>query len=333
MSSQFELSKIFSDFTVVSIPTRTNFRGINFREAALFQGPEGWSEFSPFLEYGAKEAKSWLMAAIEGAYQPWPTALRNEVQVNATLPRVAVDQVVQILDRFPGCKTVKIKVNDFVTDADLVEATLDHIPDAKIRLDVNGGWTLKEALLNLHDYHLRFGKVFEYVEQPCLDLSDLKKLKAEIPINIAVDESIRKYLDSDMRELRECADIAIIKWAPSGGIAAAQELISQIGLPTVVSSALDTGIGISHNVALASSLAELPFACGLGTVALLLDDIVLPALIPHEGKLKRERVVPDGVLLHKYRASQDRQLWWQDRTLEIWNGGLSDEVAEMGWIQ
>ncbi len=332
MSSKFELPKIFADFTVVSIPTRTNFRGINFREAALFQGPEGWSEFSPFLEYGPTESKTWLTAAIEGAYRPWPAAVRTEIEVNATLPRVSADQVAQLLNRFPGCKTVKIKVNDFVTDSNLIEATLDHIPDAKIRLDVNGGWTLQEALLNLHDYHLRFGKVFEYVEQPCLDLSDLKKLKAEIPIKIAVDESIRKYLNSDMGELRDCADIAIIKWAPSGGIAAAKELIMQIGLPTVVSSALDTGIGISHNVALASSLTELPYACGLGTVALLVDDIVSPALIPHEGKLRRERVVPDSALLHKYRATEDRQIWWQDRVLEIWNSGLSDEVAEMGWI-
>ena len=315
------LAKIFQEFTVVAIPTRTNFRGINVREAALFRGSEGWSEFSPFIEYEDGEASTWLKAAIEGAYVPWPKARRDFVSVNATLPRVSEDQVGKILDRFPGCTTVKIKVDDFETDSSLVEATL-----------VNGGWTLSEALVNLYNFHLRFGNVFEYVEQPCLNLADLAALKKEVPMKIAVDESIRKYLNSDLTSLSECADIAIIKWAPSGGISAALDLVSTIGLPAVVSSALDTGIGISHGVALAASLPDLDFACGLGTVSLLNDDVVEPALIPEAGKIKVGRQTPDSDLLGRYRAGEDRHIWWQNRVERIWEKGLSKTISEQGWL-
>ncbi len=332
MSSVAPFQEIFGDFVVVAIPTRTDFRGINIREAALFRGPCGWSEFSPFLEYDTSEAKTWLKAAVEGAYQEWPDLLRSEVKINATLPRVSPDRVPEILAKFPGCATIKIKIDDFEQDHYLVEAALEEVPDAMIRLDVNGGWSLQQALLNLHDYHLRFGKVFEYVEQPCLALEDLRDLKAEIPIKIAVDESIRKNLGSDMSILRDVADVAIVKWAPSGGIAAARELIESIGLPAVVSSALDTGIGISHAAALAASLSGAEYACGLGTVSLLMDDVVVPPVVPMNGIISVGRVTPSSAQLHKYRASPERHSWWQNRITSIWNSGLSDEVKDLGWL-
>ena len=153
-------TQIFKDFTVVAIPTRTNFRGINIREVALFRGDEGWSEFSPFLEYEKEEASTWLRAALEGANTPWPTLYRSEIPVNATMPIVGVDQVAGILQGFDGCTTVKMKVNNFEESADVLEEVLSIIPDAKIRLDVNVSWSLDEALLQLHDFNLRFGKVF-----------------------------------------------------------------------------------------------------------------------------------------------------------------------------
>ena len=332
MSSAAQFQEVFNDFVVVAIPTRTNFRGINVREAALFRGPAGWSEFSPFLEYDNDEARTWLKAAVEGAYQEWPTLLRSEVKINATLPRVSANQVPEILARFPGCTTIKIKIDDFENDHYLVEAALEEVPDAKIRLDVNGGWTLQEALINLHDYHLRFGKVFEYVEQPCLALEDLRALKAEIPIKIAVDESIRKNLGSDLSALAEVADVAIVKWAPSGGITAARELIESIGLPAVISSALDTGIGISHAAALAASLSGAEYACGLGTVSLLMDDVVEPPVVAINGVISVARSTPSSGQLHKYLASPERHNWWQNRITSIWNSGLSEQVKDLGWL-
>lgn len=313
-------SEVFQDFTVVAIPTRTRFRGITVREAALFKGSEGWSEFSPFLEYGPTEASTWLRAAVEGANTPWPQLFRSDIEINATLPNVAVEDVAGILKSFEGSSTVKIKIDDFITGSELVEETLNILPDAKIRLDVNGSWSLDDALLHLYDFHVRFGHVFEYIEQPCESLSDLAKLKSEIPMKIAVDESIRKNLGSDFSQLSDVADVAIVKWAPSGGIAAAHEIAEIAGLPVVVSSALDTGIGISHALALAGSFKDLNYACGLGTVALLESDITSPAFVPHGGRLEIKRAEPDFALIERYRASEERVEWWQNRVTQIWKG-------------
>ena len=320
----WHLDKIFSDLTIVAIPTRTYFRGVTVREAALFRGPAGWSEFSPFIEYSDSEAEVWLEAALEGDYRPWPKLARDVIEINATLPRVEIDRVPEILNRFPGAKTVKIKIDDFENDSELVEAALDFNPDFKIRLDVNGGWSLETALLNLYNYYLRFGKVFEYIEQPCLEIADLKELKKEIPMKIAVDESIRKALTSDFAGAKEFADIAIIKWAPSGGITRANKLIEKIGLPAVISSALDTGIGISHGLALAASQNQLSFDCGLATVSLLESDVVAPPIEITAGTISVARRSPDEKLVAKYSADAERRLWWQNRIERIWESGFGE---------
>ena len=320
----WHLEKIFNDLTVVAIPTRTNFRGVTIREAALFRGAAGWSEFSPFIEYSDVEAEQWLYAALEGANTPWPELKRSSIGINATLPKVEIDRVPEILNRFPGAMSVKIKIDDFENDCELVEAALDFNPDFKIRLDVNGGWSLETALLNLYNYYLRFGKVFEYIEQPCLEIEDLKELKKEIPMKIAIDESIRKALTSDFSGAKEFADIAIIKWAPSGGITRANKLIEKIGLPAVISSALDTGIGISHGLALAASQSDLSFDCGLATSSLLESDVITPPLEITAGTIAVQRTSLDEKLAAKYLASADRRLWWQNRIERIWESGFGE---------
>ena len=320
----WHLDQIFNDLTIVAIPTRTNFRGVTVREAALFRGTAGWSEFSPFIEYSDEEAEQWLYAALEGAYVPWPESKRSSIGINATLPKVNVDRVPEILGRFPGVKTVKIKIDDFENDNELVEAALDFNADFKIRLDVNGGWNLETALLNLYNYNLRFGKVFEYIEQPCLAIDDLRKLKAEIPMKIAIDESIRKAVTSTFEDVKQYADIAIIKWAPSGGITRANKLISKIGLPVVVSSALDTGIGISHGLALAANQSELNFDCGLATLSLFESDVVTPAIEITDGTIALNRTSPDEKLVAKYLAPAERRLWWQNRIERIWENGFGE---------
>ena len=330
MSSHFALGDIFHDYRVVAIPTKTDFRGINIREAFLFRGSEGWSEFSPFLEYDALESSRWLVAAIEGAYKPWPELKRKSVPINATLPRIPAEQVGAFLKNYPGCTTIKMKVNDFESDADRLEAVLDILPDAKVRLDVNAGWSLSDARKYLHDYFMRFGNVFEYIEQPCESLEDLATLKSEVSMKIAVDESIRKFIGSDFTSVSEVADVAIMKWAPSGGIAAAQKIISDIGLPTVVSSAIDTGIGISHGLALAASLDSLEYACGLGTTALLVEEITSVSMRPLAGYLDVVRTEPNPDMLMKFQASAERTQWWENRVTQIWNTELQEEVK--GWV-
>ncbi len=321
----------FLEHAVVAIPTKTDFRGINIREAFLFRGSQGWSEFSPFIEYDDAESSTWLKAAIEGAYKPWPELKRTKVSINATLPRIASEKVASFMSNYSGCTTVKMKVNNFEDDADRLEALLDFMPEAKVRLDVNGGWSLAQARAYIHDYFMRFGNVFEYIEQPCMELSDIAELKQEIPMKIALDESIRKFLDSDFKDISEIADVAIMKWAPSGGIESARKIIAEIGLPAVISSALDTGIGISHGLALAASLPELDFACGLGTTALFVGDITDPSPRPIDGEIEVKAIAPKPELLEKYAASAERKLWWENRVKRIWENHLSDEVK--GWVR
>ena len=316
------LEKYCPDLTILSIPLRNKFRGITIREVALFRGEHGWSEFGPFLEYDDLEAATWMRAALEAAHQPWPTLYRNQIPINATLPIVEVPQVAEILQRFPGSTTVKIKVDDFENGAKIVEEVLRINENYRIRLDVNGGWSSEQAISNLLEYHLRFGNVFEYVEQPCADLQDLALVKSEIPIKIAADESIRKNLGANFEEFKSFADIAILKWQPVGGFKAAHRLAQEIGLPVVISSALETGVGISHGLALAASFEAESLACGLGTVALFEADICEPAVLASDGYLEVKRREPK--LRESYLASPERTAHWKRRivrTLELIEGG------------
>jgi len=304
---------------VVSIPVKANFRGINFREIALFEGPVGWSEFSPFIEYSNKESRTWLKAAIEGATKEPPKPIRDQVEINATLPNVKVSEVKELLAGFNGCNTIKIKINDFETDQALLIECLKEVPKAKFRLDVNGGWALEEAIANVQSYEKAFGSLIEYIEQPCTDFADLNSLRSSTGIKIAADESIRKYLAGDLTKIKEVADIAIIKWAPTGGIDEALEVIEKIGLPVVISSALDSSIGISHGLSLAEAVPNLYGACGLGTVCLLGGDVTSNPLMPINGIIKNRKVIPDRI--EEFKAESGRQKWWQDRANAVYEGG------------
>jgi O-succinylbenzoate synthase len=308
------------ELKVVSIPVKNNFRSVKYREIALFQGPEGWSEFSPFLEYSSAESAVWLKAAIEAATKPAPKPIRDLVEVNATLPNVKAQEVSSILKGFQGCSTVKIKINDFLNDHLILQEVLKVMPKAKFRLDINGGWQLEEAVANLANYEQEFPGQIDYVEQPCIDLADIKSLRGKVNLKIAVDESIRKFLSSDLTKINEVADIAIIKWAPSGGITEALEIIEKIKLPVVISSALESSVGISHGVALASVVPNLYGACGLGTVSLLEGDVTSKPLIAEDGFIKHRKITPD--LIEQFNVEPARLIWWQDRVNEIFDRGL-----------
>ena len=308
------------ELQVVSIPVKNTFRGIKSREIALFEGPAGWSEFSPFLEYDNKQSATWMKAALEAATKPAPTPLRNKVMVNATLPNIKPGEVEKVLSNFDGCTTIKIKINDFTIDRELLIESLKHVPNARFRLDINGGWTLDEAIVNLKNYEGEFAGLIDYVEQPCIDIADLKVLKNETGIKIAVDESIRKFLGSDLTKLKDVADIAVIKWAPSGGINAALDLVKQISLPVVVSSALDSSVGISHGLALACAIPNLYGACGLATVALLEGDVTSDSLLASKGVIANRKITPDRI--SEFKVDNQRQKWWQDRADLIYEGSL-----------
>jgi O-succinylbenzoate synthase len=305
---------------VVSVPMRVRFRGVTRREVALIEGPAGWGEFGPFLEYAPVESARWLAAAVEAAWEGLPPAVRTSVPVNATVPAVAPERVGEVLARFPGATTVKVKVaeagEDLSDDLDRVAAVRDHLGrEGLIRVDANGGWSVDQArtaLRRLSAYGL------DYAEQPCATVEELAELRRALArdgtdVRVAADESIRKAEDPlRVREL-EAADVIVVKVAPLGGVRAALEIVAECGLPAVVSSALETSVGIAAGVSLAAALPELPYANGLGTVALLDGDVTADPLLPRDGWLPVRPVTPDPALLERFAAPPDRRRWWADR--------------------
>jgi len=299
---------------VVSVPMRVRFRGVLHREAVLLHGPAGWGEFAPFLEYDDAEAARWLAAALEACTAGWPAPVRDRVPVNATVPAVPAAQVPGVLERFPGCTTAKVKVAEagqaLGDDVARVAAVREALgPGGRVRVDANGGWTLEQArraLDALGPYGL------EYAEQPCAALEDLAALRGR-GVLVAADESVRKAEDPLRVARLGAADVLVLKVAPLGGVAPALRIAGECGLPVVVSSALDTSVGISAGVALAAALPELPYACGLATTSLMADDVVAASLDGRGGSLAVGAVVPDPARLAALAAAPERQRWWRAR--------------------
>ena len=303
---------------VVSLPLTTRFRGVETREAVLFDGTAGWSEFSPFTEYADAEAAAWLHAAIEFGWSETPPLVRSEILVNATLPAVAPGQVAAVLDAFPGCRTVKVKVAEpsqvLAEDIARVAVARDYLgPDGRVRVDANGGWTMDEAERAIHAL-AQFD--LEYVEQPCATVDELVELRQRIKhldIPIAADESVRKAADPLAVARAGAADLLVVKAQPLGGIRSALRIVADAGLPVVVSSALDTSVGISMGAHLAAALPTLEFDCGLGTAALLAADVTDAPLLPVAGAIPVRRVEVSRELLRQHSASPERTQWWLDR--------------------
>ncbi len=319
------LDELLAGLRVVSIPMRVRFRGIDHREAALVRGPAGWGEFAPFLEYGPDEAAPWLASAIESAWVGWPAPLRDRIPVNATVPAVRADQVPGLLARYDGCTTAKVKVAEagqtLKDDLDRVAAVRDAMgPRGRIRVDANGGWSVEQAsdaLAALTAYGL------EYAEQPCASVAELAELRLrlsrrQVDVPVAADESIRKAEDP-LRVVREhAADIIVVKVAPLAGVRRALGIAQECGLPTVVSSALDTSVGIAAGVALAAALPELEYACGLGTVELLSADVARPSLVPVGGSIGVGPAEVDLDRVEELAASPERTRWWRERVAAVY---------------
>ena len=307
------LDLILDSLRVISLPMKTNFRGINHREVALFEGPQGWAEFSPFLEYSDEESSRWLACAIEAATQPRPKLFRTSVTVNGTIPATNDKKVVDdLVASYPGVKTYKVKVGDNLSE-DIVRLARIRSLGRKvnIRIDVNGLWSVEQALTNLYAFYENVGP-FEYVEQPCATLDELRELKSKIriPLKIAVDEVIRKSADPFSLELQGAADIVMLKVQPLGGIRNAHALAAHHKLPVVVSSALESAVGINYGLTLAASFEEMSYDCGLGTGSLLAKDVAEIPIV--DGKMQIQRFEPnfDGL-----EVSADRFDWWKNRIM------------------
>lgn len=310
------LADLLATARVLSLPLNTRFRGLDTREALLFEGPQGWAEFSPFVEYDDAEAATWLRAAIDFAWAEQPSPRRERIPVNATVPAVTAEQVPAVLARFDGCRTAKVKVAErgqtLADDIARVRAVRQAMgAEGRIRVDANGGWNLDEAehaIRALAEFDL------EYAEQPCATVDELAELRYRVKhtgILIAADESVRKAEDPIAVARAKAADLIIIKAQPLGGIHRALDIVAEAGLPAVVSSAIDTAVGLAQGAALAASLPELDFDCGLGTASLFADDVADAR--PSGGSISAARVVPDAAALQRLAADSDRREWWLAR--------------------
>jgi O-succinylbenzoate synthase len=279
---------------VYRVPLRTRFRGIDVRDGVLVRGPAGWGEFSPFWDYDDAESRRWWAAAEEAAVHGWPAPLRDRVPVNVTVPAVDADRAHAIVSA-SGCRTAKVKVAEpgqsAADDLERVEAVRDALgPAGAIRVDANAAWDVDTAVARIRELD-RVG--LEYVEQPCATLAELAALRRRIDVRVAVDEGVRRSADPLTVDLREAGDVVVLKVQPLGGVRAALRVAETHGLPCVVSSALESSVGIAAGVALAAALPELPFACGLATVALFTDDVTSTPLLPVDGYLPVVRPQPD----------------------------------------
>ncbi len=320
-----DLEEVLAAAHVVRLPMRVRFRGVEEREAVLLNGPAGWGEFSPFLEYPDQEAARWLASALEAAWQGAPPARRAQVPVNATVPAVPAELVAQVLARFPGCRTVKVKVaetgQDLTQDLARVAAVRQVLGEgAQLRVDANGGWDVEQALTALR----ALGEHgLEYAEQPCATVPELAELRRRLAtervgVLVAADESIRKVRDPFAVLAAGAADVCVIKVAPLGGVRAALAVAARLAehdVPVVVSSALDTSVGIATGLRLAAALPDLRYACGLGTVALFTRDVADPPLLPAGGVLPVPAAAfgPDPRVLRELAAPPARRAWWLDR--------------------
>jgi O-succinylbenzoate synthase len=305
---------------VFAIPMTTRFRGITVREGALIEGTAGWGEWSPFTEYPPAVAEPWLRCAEEAAAGDWPEPVRDRVSVNATVP-VVPPEAAHALVLGSGCATAKVKVADpgslLADDLARVEAVRDALgPSGRIRVDANGAWSVDEAVAAITALDAAAGGL-EYVEQPCASVEDLALVRRRVGVPIAADESIRRAEDPYRVRDLEAADVAVLKVQPLGGVRACLRIAEDIGMPVVVSSALETSLGLAAGVALAAALPDLDHACGLATRSLLTADVATPELVPVNGELRVgvPTVVP--ALLDAATASPDRVAWWDERLAAV----------------
>lgn len=312
---------------VYAIPMTHRFRGITVREGILLEGPRGWGDFCPFEEYDDTSAAAWLAAALEAAWIGWPTAVRPSVAVNAIVPAVDPGRAFELVAA-SGCATAKCAVADpagsLSADADRVAAVRAALgPGGQLRVDANGRWDVDTAVLSLGVLD-EVAEGLQYAEQPCRTLDELAEVRRRTHVPIAADESIRRAEDPLAVARAHAADVAVVKCAPLGGVRRALAVAGQLAtgsdevraMPVVVSSALETSVGLAAEAALAGALPDLDLACGLGTLALLDRDVVRerPALVDGRVAVPSAPPVPDvDALAACAQRDRAREQWWRER--------------------
>jgi len=299
--------QLLDTLRVIALPMKTKFRGISVREVALIKGSHGWGEFSPFLEYDDAESAPWLASAIEAASAPKPKLYRSSVAINGTIPALNDPSDLKIVvDSFPGVSTFKVKVGtNLAEDLARIDVIRQLQPQAKIRIDVNGLWSVDQA-----ETFLNAAGEIEYAEQPCATIAELRELKGRTSVKIVGDEILRKAADPFKVDLKGAIDYLMLKVQPLGGIKRAHALAEHHNLPVVVSSALESAVGINYGLTLAASFEEMNFDCGLGTGSLLAADVAHLSIV--DGKIEISEFEPQ---LDGLDVAPDRFEWWKNRIM------------------
>ncbi|MEX3516811.1 o-succinylbenzoate synthase [Corynebacterium camporealensis] len=334
-----DINEVLERAHVVSLPLAVKFRGVTTREALLIDGPAGWGEFAPFLEYGPAESAQWLRAGLEAAFEGFPEPQRDWVEVNGTIPAVPAEQVPEVMDRYPGCRTFKIKVAEAGQTLDDDIARVNAVRDVVnarggevpvLRVDANGGWSVDEAVAAAKAL-----MPLDYMEQPCATAEELVEVRKQLMRNglfvrVAADESIRKVDDPYRVAELQAADVAVVKPAPLGGVRRVLEIAKHLRgrhMDITVASALDTSVGISMGLATVAALPKIlddedvdvvPAAAGLATGSLFIEDVTAPRKI-EDGHLRVEHLAPESDRLTELSAPADRKDWWFKRAKECWD--------------
>jgi len=299
--------QLLDTLRVIALPMKTIFRGITVREVALIKGEHGWAEFSPFIEYDDAESAPWLASALEAATTPKPQLYRTSLAINGTIPALNdPGDLKKVVDSFPGVNTFKVKVGtNLAEDLTRIDVIRQLQPQAKIRIDVNGLWSVDQA-----ETFLNAAGEIEYAEQPCATIAELRELKGRTSVKIVGDEILRKAADPFKVDLKGAIDYLMLKVQPLGGIKRAHALAEHHNLPVVVSSALESAVGINYGLTLAASFEEMNFDCGLGTGSLLAADVAHLPIV--DGKIKISEFEPQ---LDGLDVAPDRFEWWKNRIM------------------
>jgi O-succinylbenzoate synthase len=299
--------QLLDTLRVIALPMKTKFRGISVREVALIKGSHGWGEFSPFLEYDDAESAPWLASALEAATTPKPKLYRTSVAINGTIPALNdPSDLKKVVDSFPGVSTFKVKVGtNLAEDLARIDVIRQLQPQVKIRIDVNGLWSVDQA-----ETFLNAAGEIEYAEQPCATIAELRELKSRTSVKIVGDEILRKAADPFKVDLDGAIDYLMLKVQPLGGIKRAHALAEHHNLPVVVSSALESAVGINYGLTLAASFEEMNFDCGLGTGSLLAADVAHLPIV--DGKIEIFEFEPQ---LDGLDVAPDRFEWWKNRIM------------------